>query len=257
MKNRHQRIDAVIEKMQEVLEATRGQDPEFYAKYPMRLITEAEEHDIRAVTEKWRLPDEYLYFLQHYVSESLGWSTDEYINLDIYGARDIVQGQLGYSYNPVKNEVILEWPHSYLVIASDEGDPYCIDLSRGDTAIYTAEHGTGSWDFDIAYDNLEEFLHSVLLPRSSGEWETDETEEYNYYKVSITGEGNDKIKTLLFIKKTFSCDYSQAKVYLGALPLQVFKGIESCAMKIEADLKKIGADYELRQIGFGEFISAD
>ncbi|GGG06594.1 SMI1/KNR4 family protein [Paenibacillus aceti] len=256
MENNHPKIDAIIEKMQEVLDAIRGQNPELYAKYPMHLITEAEEHDVRTVTEQWRLPDEYLYFLQHYVPESLGWSTDEYINLDIYGARDLVQGQLGYSYNPVTDEVISEWPDSYLVIASDEGDPYCLDLSRGDTTIYTAEHGTGSWDFDIAYDNLEEFLHSVLLPRGSGDGEADETEEYNYYKVFITGEGSDKIKTLLFIKKTFSCDYSQAKVYLSSLPLQVFKGIESRAMKIEADLKSIGADYELRQIDFGEFISS-
>ena len=45
-----------VEKMQEVLESIREQDPEFYAKYPMRLITEAEEHDIRTVTEKWCLP---------------------------------------------------------------------------------------------------------------------------------------------------------------------------------------------------------
>jgi hypothetical protein len=257
LKNSHQNIDAVIEKMQEVLEAIRGQDPEFYAKYPMRLITEAEEQDVRTVAEQWPLPDKYLYFLQHYVPESLGWSTDEYINLDIYGAKDIVQGQLGYSYNPVKNEVITDWPDSYLVIASDEGDPYCLDLSRGDTIIYTAEHGTGSWDFDIAYDDLEEFLRSVLLPSSSRDGESDETEEYDYYKVFITGEGSDKIKTLLFIKKTFSCDYSQAKVYLGTLPLQVYKGIEACAMKIETELKNIGADYELRQIGFGEFISPD
>lgn len=257
MEKRYKKIDAVIEKMQEVLGVIREQDAEFYAKYPMSLITEAEEQDVHTVAEKWRLPDEYLYFLQHYVPESLGWSTDDYINLDIYGARDIVQGQLGYNYNPVTNEVIPEWPASYLVIASDEGDPYCLDLSRGDTVIFTAEHGTGSWDFDVAYDNLEQFLHSVLLPRSSEDGEPGQTEDYDYYKVFITGEGNDKIKTLLFIKKTFSCDYAQAKAYLSALPVQVFKGIESYARKIETDLQSIGADYELRQIGFGEFIAAD
>lgn len=256
MENGYKEIDAVLEKMQEVLAAMREQNPDFYAKYPMQLITEAEEQAIQVVTEQWRLPNEYVYFLKHYVPEMVSWSTDEYINLDIYGAKDLQQGQLGYNFNPVTNEVITEWPNDYLVIASDEGDPYCIDLSRGDTVIYTAEHGTGTWDFSIAYDNLVEFLHSVLRPREyDSEWESADDEEYEYYNVFITGAGNDKIKTLLFIKKTFSCDYSQAKTYLEEVPLLVYKGISQVAAKIEDELKSIGADYEMRKISFGEFIS--
>ncbi len=252
MENGYKEIDAVLEKMQEVLAAMREQDPDFYAKYPMQLITEAEEQAIQVVTEQWRLPDEYVYFLKHYVPEMVSWSTDEYINLDIYGAKDLQQGQLGYNFNPVTNEVITEWPNDYLVIASDEGDPYCIDLSRGDTVIYTAEHGTGTWDFSIAYDNLVEFLHSVLIPGGFEEWGTGE--EYNYYKVFITDAGSDKLKTLMYIKKTFSCDYTQARSYLEAAPLLVYKGIELGAAKIEEQLKSIGAHYEMRKIGLDEFL---
>jgi len=256
LENGYKEIDAVLEKMQEVLAAMREQDPDFYAKYPMQLITEAEEQAIQVVTEQWRLPNEYVYFLKQYVPEMVSWSTDEYINLDIYGAKDLQQGQLGYNFNPVTNEVITDWPNDYLVIASDEGDPYCINLLRGDTVIYTAEHGTGTWDFSIAYDNLVEFLHSVLRPREfDAEWESADNEEYEYYNVFISGAGSDKIKTLLFIKKTFSCDYSQAKAYLEAVPLLVFKGIGQVATNIEGELKSIGADYEMRKISFGEFIS--
>ncbi|OAB41976.1 SMI1/KNR4 family protein [Paenibacillus glacialis] len=255
MENHDKKLDAVIEKMQAALEGMWEQDPEFYAKYPMHFFTEAEEQAIRIVSDKWRLPDEYLYFLKHYVPESVTWSTDEYINLNIYGAKDLPQGQWGYDYNPVTNEAISDWPSNYLVIATDEGDPYCIDLSRGDTATYTAEHGTGTWDFSIAYDHLAQFLHSVLLPHSSEVWETDEEAQYRYYNVLITGEGSNKIKTLLFVKKTFSCDYSQAKAYVEEAPLLVYKGIDLGAAKIEAELKSIGADYEMRQISLNEFLS--
>lgn len=114
-----------MEKMQSALEKTRQQNPDFYAKYPMQLLTEAEEQAIRTVSGEWNLPDEYTYFLKHYVPESVSWSTDEYINLFIYGAKDLVEGQSGYNYNPVTEEVITDWPRDYLVIASDEGDPYC------------------------------------------------------------------------------------------------------------------------------------
>ncbi|MFY0517277.1 SMI1/KNR4 family protein [Lysinibacillus sp. UGB7] len=254
MKNTHQKIDAVIEKMQAAVEKMRVQDPQFYAKYPMHLMTDAEERALRNVSEKWRLPGEYLHFLKHYVPESVTWSTDEYINLNIYGAKDVSQGQWGYNYNPVTNEDILDWPNNYLVIATDEGDPYCIDLTRGDTVIYTAEHGMGTWDFSIAYDNLVEFLQSVLLPCGAEDWEVGEDVQYDYYKVFITGEGRDKIKTLMFIKKTLSCDYSQAKSYLEKVPLLVYKGIDLGAVKIETQLKCISAEYEILKIGMDEFL---
>ncbi|WP_227793327.1 SMI1/KNR4 family protein [Paenibacillus guangzhouensis] len=248
-------IDDVIEKMQSAVEGMRKQDPDFYAKYPMNLGAVADEQAICTITDEWTLPDEYLYFLKHYVPESVTWNNDEYIGLQIYGAQDLLEGQWGYNYNPVTQEDIPDWPDSLLVIASDEGDPYCIDLSRGDTVIYTAEHGMGTWDFNIAYDNLVEFLHSVLTPPGFDALGLDGDEEsYDYYKILITGEGKDKIKTLLFIKRTFSCDVARARSLLSSVPLLVYKGIEQGAVKVENELQNIGADYELRQIEWDEFV---
>ncbi|GIP51234.1 SMI1/KNR4 family protein [Paenibacillus vini] len=254
MEKKYQEIDDVIEKMRTTLEAMRKQDPEFYAKYPMQLGTEAEAEDLRTVFDTWRLPEEYAYFLRNYIPESVGWSTDEYINLDIYGAKELPGGQWGYNYNPVTKEPISDWPEHYLVIASDEGDPYCLDLSRGDTVVYTAMHGTGRWDFEIAYDSLAEFLRSTLLPRGF-DGDLDEEVSYNYCKVFITGEGKDKLKTLLFIKKAFSCDIPQARSYLSDVPLLVYKGIEQGAANVEAQLKNIGAEYEKREIDLAEFLA--
>lgn len=250
----YSQIDAILSQMRSVVQAMCEQDPDFYAKHPMQLLAEADEQAIKSVTETWTLPEEYVYFLQHYVPQSVSWSTDDYINLDIYGAKDLPDGQLGYNYNPVTDEVIEDWPRSFLVIANDEGDPYCIDLSRGDTVIYTAEHGRGVWDFAVAYDNLAELLRSALRPRSITETDVEEMEDFIYNKVMITGAGADKLKTLLFIKKWFKCDYGQAKAHLEAAPLLVFKGLESVAAKVANELASIGAEYEVSQISFTEFV---
>ncbi len=126
-------------------------------------------------------------FLRHYVVERVTWATGDYINLNIYGARDLIRGQEGYNYNPVTDEMIEDWPHDYLVIATDEGDPYCLDLSRGDTAVFTAPpHGTGNWHFSMAYDNLILFLESVLIPPSLEEMLPEES-SVAYYELTITG----------------------------------------------------------------------
>ncbi|RJX37124.1 SMI1/KNR4 family protein [Paenibacillus pinisoli] len=248
-------IDHIIEEMRSCIQELQDQDPQHYSRYPMSLAGEAEEQPFHNIVSKYALPEEYLYFLKRYAPQSVTWSTGDYVNLDIFGAMDLERGQWGYSHNPETNEVFEEWPSHYLVIASDEGDPYCIDLSRGDTVVYAAEHGTGSWDFDIAYDNLTDFLRSVLLPPSSSlDWDTDESETYTYYKIFITGEGSNKLKTLAFIKKKFSCDYAQARAYMESMPLLVYKGIHQGAENVEAQLKEIGAEYEKREISLAEFI---
>lgn len=102
MEKKYQEIDDVIEKMRTTLEAMRKQDPEFYAKYPMQLGTEAEAEDLRTVFDTWRLPEEYAYFLRNYIPESVGWSTDEYINLDIYGAKELPGGNGGTTIIPLR-----------------------------------------------------------------------------------------------------------------------------------------------------------
>ncbi|MNC62105.1 hypothetical protein D3C75_1120960 [compost metagenome] len=120
--------------------------------------------------------------------------------------------------------------------------------------IYSAMHGQGEWDFSIAYDNLVEFLYSALLPRGLEVEEPSDIVKYNYYKLWITGEGSDRVKTLLFIKKNKKCDVAAAKIYLTEVPLLIYKGIEEGARQMETHLKSIGADYRLEQIDLHEFV---
>ena len=101
---------------------------------------------------------------------------------------------------------------------------------------------------DVGFENTVTTTHPFkdeLFKKSDG---------YDYYKILLTGQGADKIKTLLFIKKTFSCDFAQAKAYLEAVPLLVYKGTDLGAVKIEDQLKSIGADFERRKISLGEFL---
>ncbi|MFJ7370008.1 SMI1/KNR4 family protein [Lysinibacillus sp. NPDC098008] len=249
MKQLKKELDLVIENMRMFMVEMQNSQPPMVFQHTM-------ENDSRHfIHRQWQLPDEYIYFLQHYAVEGVTWSTGDYINLWIYSADDLLRGQDGYQFNSVTNEVIEDWPQHYLVIASDEGDPYCLDLARGDTAIFTAQHGMGSWDFSLAYDNLVMFLESVLIPPNFEE-EIAEDFPLHYFALYITGTGNDKVRTLLLLKKRLSCDYVQAKKSLENVPFLIYKGIEATAQQIEQELKAIGADYEKRQISLAEFLQS-
>lgn len=249
MKDLEKKLDAVLEQMRDFIDEIQERE----SAYPMVFYHQSEEDISQFVDGGWSLPPEYVYFLKHYVVERVTWATGDYINLNIYSARDLIRGQEGYNYNPVTDEMIVDWPHDYLVIATDEGDPYCLDLSRGDTAVFTAPHGTGSWHFSMAYDNLILFLESVLIPPSLEEMLPEES-SVAYYELTITGEGKDKLKTLLLLKKLLSYDYSQARKALEQPPLVIYRGVEAGALKLEAELQDIRADFQKRKISLAEFI---
>lgn len=249
MKDLEKKLDAVLEQMRDFIDEIQERE----SAYPMIFSHQSEEDISQFVDGGWSLPAEYVYFLRHYVVERVTWATGDYINLMIYSARDLKRGQEGYNYNPVTEEVIVDWPHDYLVIATDEGDPYCLDLSRGDTAVFTAPHGTGSWHFSMAYDNLILFLESVLIPPGLEEMLPEES-SIAYYELTITGEGEDKLKTLLLLKKLLSYDYSQARKALEQPSLVIYRGVEAGALKLEAELQDIRADFQKRKISLAEFI---
>lgn len=249
LKDLEEKLDAILQQMRDFIDELQERG----SAYPMFFYHQPEEDISHFVDSGWLLPAEYVYFLRHYVVERVTWATGDYINLNIYGARDLIRGQEGYNYNPVTDEMIEDWPHDYLVIATDEGDPYCLDLSRGDTAIFTAPHGTGSWHFTMAYDNLIMFLESVLIPSSCEDMLPVDI-PVAYYELTITGEGKEKLKTLLLLKKILSYDYSQAREALEQPPLVIYRGVEAGALKLEAELQHIRADYQKRKISLAEFI---
>jgi len=84
-------IDDVIENMRSFILEIQQQDPSFYAVYPMVFHKPLEDDGSRLMGSLWQLPDEYIYFLKHYVVEGITWNTGDYINLQIFGATDLVR----------------------------------------------------------------------------------------------------------------------------------------------------------------------
>lgn len=70
----------------------------------------------------------------------------------------MIEGQLGYSYNPIQKAVIEDWNPDYIVIANCNADPYCIDISLDNSPVYYAMHGIGEWRFKKVSESLEEFF---------------------------------------------------------------------------------------------------
>lgn len=148
------------------------------------------------IRRRWELPADYWMLLERCCGLRTVWSNDTYEALELWGLDTLVKGQEGYAYNPVEQKVIKDWDEHLVVIASDAGDPYCLDLRRNDTAVFWAEHGAGTWDFQPAFDCLEDFLESVLdVPKTqeyyrAAEWMKDSEKNATgcatwYYRYSV------------------------------------------------------------------------
>ncbi|SCW60075.1 SMI1-KNR4 cell-wall [Ruminococcaceae bacterium YRB3002] len=121
---------------------------------------------MNAISERWNLPKIYLDYLKtHSKGDQLSVEIEDFETTEIYffGAEDLIEGQFGYSYNPVTEEVIDDWDPNLVVIASSDGDPYCIDISEDDSPVYFAVHGMDEWEWDELSDSLEEFMQMLGL----------------------------------------------------------------------------------------------
>ena len=118
------------------------------------------------IEKRWRLPKIYLDYLKTHAKSQYIKIEDEkngydIIEIEMYGAEDLVKGQEGYSYNPLENKPIDEWEENLIVIANYEGDPFCIDISDDKSPVFYALHGMGEWGFDIYADSIETFLEML------------------------------------------------------------------------------------------------
>ena len=132
------------------------------------------------------------------------------------------------------------------------GDPYCLDLRRNDTAVFWAEHGAGTWDFQPAFDCLEDFLESVLDVPKTQEYET--AYPYHYIRLIVTGISDTK-KALVFLKQHFGdSSFQQTKDRLKELPLLIYSGLDTGTAPLENSLDRWGLMYEKQQISLEKFL---
>ena len=212
-------------------------------------ISEQYRNEIR---RRWELPADYWTLLERCCGLRTVWSNDNYEALELWGLDTFVKGQEGYSYNPVEQQAIEDWDKYLVVIASDAGDPYCLDLRRQDTAVFWAEHGAGTWDFQPAFDCLEDFLESILDVSKTQADETAYT--YRYIRLIVTGISDTK-KALVFLKQHFGdSSFQQTKERLKGLPLLIYSGLDTGTAPLENSLDRWGLMYEKQKISLEEFL---
>ena len=125
-------------------------------------------------------------------------------------------------------------------------------LRRNDTAVFWAEHGAGTWDFQPAFDCLEDFLESVLDVPKTQEYET--AYPYHYIRLIVTGISDTK-KALVFLKQHFGdSSFQQTKDRLKELPLLIYSGLDTGTAPLENSLDRWGLMYEKQQISLEKFL---
>jgi len=132
---------------------------------PTDWLAVAAPEDIKRIKARWALPSVYLDFLTRFSPVKVTIESRKFCNhFQLFGARELIEAQDGYSFNPVEKRPIEEWPAHLVVIASHGGDPFVLDLSKSDgkdAPVDNAEHGMGEWKFRRVADSFQAFLETL------------------------------------------------------------------------------------------------
>jgi hypothetical protein len=132
---------------------------------PTNWLAIAVRDDIRRIKAAWDLPSIYLDFLARFSPIKVTLETRKFYNgFQIFGAAELLEARDGYSFNPVEQQPIDDWPAHLVVIANHGGDPVVLDLAKSDgddAPVRTAEHGVGVWKFRRVADSFREFLQQL------------------------------------------------------------------------------------------------
>ena len=75
------------------------------------------------------MPSVYLDFLTRFSPVKVTIENRKFYNhFQLFGAGELIEAQDGYSFNPVEQKSIEDWPAHLIVIASHGGDPFVLDL---------------------------------------------------------------------------------------------------------------------------------
>ena len=85
---------------------------------PTDWLTPASAADLESIQALWRLPRAYIEFLSKFSPLRVTIENRRYYQgLHLYEAAELIRRQRGYSYNPVTQSIITDWPADYVVIA--------------------------------------------------------------------------------------------------------------------------------------------
>ena len=129
--------------------------------HPAYWLIQADETDIEKIKNKIILPANYLDFLMKASPLNVEMNLKDYGLVFLYGAHNLLDGQMGYSVVRETDGETSDWPKNYIVIATCEADPFCIDISKANSPVYYAMHGMDEWDFEEVFDSLADFLKAL------------------------------------------------------------------------------------------------
>ena len=91
------------------------------------------------------------------------------MSVQIHEPDEIQEAQLGYSVDPDSNSLVTDeegsWKQNWLVIGYEDlcGDPIFVDTSVEGCPVYTAMHGTGSWNPILIASSIESFAKALEI----------------------------------------------------------------------------------------------
>lgn len=129
--------------------------------HPAYWLVQADAADIDMIKERLNPPANYLDFLSKASPLNVEMNLKDYGIVSLYGAHDLIEAQNGYSVVPGEIDEENDFPENYIVIATCEADPFCIDITQNNSPVYYAMHGMGGWNFDEAFDSLGDFLMAL------------------------------------------------------------------------------------------------
>jgi len=120
---------------------------------------------VASMGQRYGLPRIYRDFLLALGRTGLTIVPGPFQALTLYAAPELERAQVNFRGTRPGDESFVAphgWRRSWVVIAYDNGDPYFLDVSKqtpdGDCPIWTAMHGTGTWEPSLAASSLAQFL---------------------------------------------------------------------------------------------------
>ena len=125
---------------------------------------------VTSMVQRYGLPAIYRDFLSALGRHSITIVPGPFQALTLYAAPELERAQVDFRGTRLGDESFVAphgWRRSWVVIAFDNGDPYFLDVSKqtpdGDCPVWTAMHGTGTWEPVLAASSLAQFLQILRV----------------------------------------------------------------------------------------------
>lgn len=154
----------------EMLLQARKQQPDEAGELVEPVVVPVPPGVIEAATQRYQLPPAYRAFLRALGRHGFAILPGPFQELIVYAAPELERAQVGFRGPRLGDDAFVAphgWRRSWVVIAYDAGDPYFLDSTRtlpdGDAPVWTAMHGTGTWEPILAASSLAQFLQILRV----------------------------------------------------------------------------------------------